>query len=82
MTLLISEQMDLVARGPSGGGWLQPVPSSSRSQRVSALPSLERSKALFDREACLEIAIGKLGHVLGDEFSSVNQHPTRVRLPV
>lgn len=35
----------------------------------------------FDRDACLEFAVGSLGRMLGPAFESVDQHPTRVRLP-
>jgi len=35
----------------------------------------------FDRAACLEFAIGKLGAVLGLAFADVDTFPTRVRLP-
>ncbi len=30
---------------------------------------------------CLEFAVGKVGDVLGDEFTHVDSYPTRVRLP-
>jgi len=36
---------------------------------------------LFNREQCMEIAIGSIGKVLGPKFAEVDQHPTRVRLP-
>ena len=36
---------------------------------------------LFDREQCLQIAVGSIGDVLGPEFAVVDSHPTRVRLP-
>ena len=35
----------------------------------------------FDREACLEFAIGSIGKMLGDRFADIDQHPSRVRLP-
>lgn len=37
--------------------------------------------ALFDREACLEFARGKVGPVLGELHAPADQFPTRVRLP-
>ena len=36
---------------------------------------------LFDRDQCMEIAIGSIGKVLGPKFAEIDQHPTRVRLP-
>ncbi len=39
-----------------------------------AMPALDRSQ-------CLEFAIGKIGNVLGAEFSEIDRFPTRVRLP-
>lgn len=36
---------------------------------------------LFDRELCMEIAIGSIAKVLGEEFAEVDTFPTRVRLP-
>jgi acyl transferase domain-containing protein/3-hydroxymyristoyl/3-hydroxydecanoyl-(acyl carrier protein) dehydratase len=35
----------------------------------------------FDRAACLEFAVGKIGRVLGPAFAEVDGFPTRVRLP-
>ncbi len=36
---------------------------------------------LFDRDQCMEIAIGSIAKVLGPKFAEIDQHPTRVRLP-
>ncbi|AKU92026.1 beta-ketoacyl synthase N-terminal-like domain-containing protein [Vulgatibacter incomptus] len=35
----------------------------------------------FDRDLCMEFAIGKLSNVLGPAFAEVDLHATRVRLP-
>jgi len=35
----------------------------------------------FDRELCMEFAVGKLSTMLGPDFAAVDAHPTRVRLP-
>ncbi len=35
----------------------------------------------YDRDACLEFAIGSIGKMLGDNFADIDQHPSRVRLP-
>ena len=36
---------------------------------------------VFNRDQCLEFAIGKVSNVLGDEFNIVDTYPVRVRLP-
>lgn len=43
--------------------------------------SREKTACKFDREACLEFAIGSIGKMLGDRFADIDQHPSRVRLP-
>ncbi len=35
----------------------------------------------FDRDMCLEFAIGSVGKMLGPDFAEVDSYPTRVRLP-
>lgn len=40
-----------------------------------------RKDCLFDREQCMEIAIGSIENVLGAEFADIDNYPTRVRLP-
>jgi PfaB family protein len=35
----------------------------------------------FDRDKCMEFAIGKAANVLGPDFAEVDQYPVRVRLP-
>lgn len=40
-----------------------------------------RDDVIFDREMCMEFAIGKIGNMLGEKFSGVDAYPTRVRLP-
>jgi PfaB family protein len=41
----------------------------------------EEEACLFDRNQCMEIAIGSIGKVLGPKFVEIDDHPTRVRLP-
>ena len=36
---------------------------------------------LFDREQCMEFAVGSIGKLLGQQFADIDQYPTRVRLP-
>ncbi|MBW1790243.1 MAG: type I polyketide synthase, partial [Deltaproteobacteria bacterium] len=35
----------------------------------------------FDRNMCMEFAIGSVAKMLGPEFAPIDNHPTRVRLP-
>ena len=35
----------------------------------------------FDRAMCMEFAVGSIGKMLGPDFSVIDSHPTRVRLP-
>ncbi|MGR3319631.1 MAG: beta-ketoacyl synthase N-terminal-like domain-containing protein [Candidatus Anammoxibacter sp.] len=35
----------------------------------------------FDRDKCMEFAIGKIGNVLGERYAEIDEYPTRVRLP-
>ena len=39
------------------------------------------SRPLFDREACLEFAVGSIVPTCGPAFAAADTHPTRVRLP-
>ncbi len=40
-----------------------------------------QQKPLFDRDQCLEFAIGKIANVLGEKFAIIDTYPVRVRLP-
>ena len=40
-----------------------------------------REEVLFDRDMCMEFAVGKAANVLGEQFRPVDDHPVRVRLP-
>lgn len=35
----------------------------------------------FDRDMCMEFAVGSIAKMLGPEFAEIDSHPTRVRLP-
>jgi acyl transferase domain-containing protein/3-hydroxymyristoyl/3-hydroxydecanoyl-(acyl carrier protein) dehydratase len=43
--------------------------------------SREKTACIFDREQCIEFAIGSIGKMLGSKFADIDQYPTRVRLP-
>ncbi|MCD4741051.1 MAG: beta-ketoacyl synthase, partial [Desulfobacteraceae bacterium] len=53
---------------------------------ASSMPSLANRKTIklkpvFDRDKCMEFAIGKISNVLGKQFSIVDTYSVRVRLP-
>jgi len=64
---------------------LAPTPQAHIAQTTT--PSVEphplpgAAAPLFDRNACMEFAIGEIGTMLGEQFASIDSHPTRVRLP-
>ncbi len=40
-----------------------------------------RTDVVFDRDQCMEFAIGSIAKMLGPRFAEIDSHPTRVRLP-
>ncbi len=55
-------------------------PESAVEPPVRSAP-VERAPVAFDREQCLEFAVGRVGKVLGPRFDIVDTYPARVRLP-
>jgi len=55
------------------------IPLTSFSSESST--TKQEIECQFNREACLEFAIGSIGKMLGDSFADIDQHPSRVRLP-
>jgi len=47
--------------------------------QVTPPPTME--KVAFDREMCMEFAVGSIAKVLGAKFADIDAQPTRVRLP-
>lgn len=43
--------------------------------------AMDTKSVAFDRDMCMEFAIGKIGNVLGPDYSEIDTYPTRVRLP-
>jgi len=65
------------ANGGGGGSTLTP-PDPNQAEDFG--PVMMPPRAL-DRDACLQFAVGSIAAVLGPDFSEVDAHPTRVRLP-
>lgn len=61
---------------------LDPLNTMQRSNDSSpaAMPP-NTEQVLFDRETCIQIAVGSIGDVLGEKFADIDQYPSRVRLP-
>lgn len=82
----ISLQMSLLQQMAANGEpipQLQPLtvtPISTAQPIVQpvAKPALQ---VAFDRDMCMEFAIGSVAKMLGPEFAEVDGYPTRVRLP-
>ena len=58
--------------------------SCTTRSRVTVIPETEKqllATPLFDREACLEFARGKVAPVLGSLHAAADAFPSRVRLP-
>jgi acyl transferase domain-containing protein/3-hydroxymyristoyl/3-hydroxydecanoyl-(acyl carrier protein) dehydratase len=53
-------------------------------QHIPVTPSPQqqtKKECLYDRDMCMEFAIGSIGKMLGSEFADIDSYPTRVRLP-
>lgn len=55
--------------------------SPNPATRPDAPPSQIREAPAFDRDMCMEFAVGRLEPVLGPSFAPVDSYPVRVRLP-
>ncbi|MBX3177545.1 MAG: type I polyketide synthase [Candidatus Hydrogenedentes bacterium] len=54
-----------------------PAPEPTKSNP----PAQPAPDLVFDRDQCMEFAIGAIGKMLGPRFAEIDRHPTRVRLP-
>lgn len=61
---------------PTAGSGIKPAPAPA-----PASPSPSPRPCVFDRQMCLEFAIGSVGRMLGPQFAGADSFPTRVRLP-
>ncbi len=84
LTQNINLQMALLQQMAANGEHIpQFEPASSLHPPASSLPPLASSiePPAFNREMCMEFAIGSIAKMLGPEFSEIDSYPTRVRLP-
>lgn len=83
MTRAIEIQMEVVDR-LSRDESFDAGPVFDSLAEVSAAVMVSSKAAVaprFDRDLCMEIAIGSIARVLGPQFAEVDTFPTRVRLP-
>lgn len=66
-------QMELL--GQLGSHPITPLPP------ITPIPPTPQRKVAFDRDLCMEFAIGSIAKMLGPGFAEIDRHPTRVRLP-
>uniref|UniRef100_UPI003D81A638 beta-ketoacyl synthase N-terminal-like domain-containing protein n=1 Tax=Trichloromonas sp. TaxID=3069249 RepID=UPI003D81A638 len=85
INLQINLLQQMLASGQSlPADWqLPPMPElASQAQNQAVLQSPQATTApQFDRDMCMEFAIGSIAKMLGPEFAEVDSYPTRVRLP-
>ncbi|MCG8563525.1 MAG: beta-ketoacyl synthase, partial [Desulfobacterales bacterium] len=59
-----------------------PKTNQNRSTGMPASqPTPVQPKPAYDRDMCMELAVGKIGKVFGPDFDIVDSYPVRVRLP-
>jgi len=58
---------------------IKPLPFSVNNPPNTYAPNLKT--VTYDRDMCMEFAIGSIAKMLGPQYAEIDQHPTRVRLP-
>ncbi|WP_277058217.1 beta-ketoacyl synthase N-terminal-like domain-containing protein [Trichlorobacter lovleyi] len=58
-----------------------PTDQHQYQQKPAQRPTTNESSCAFNREMCMEFAIGSVAKMLGPQFAEVDSFPTRVRLP-
>ena len=86
MSDTIALQMTVLRQLGEQGGPIPAAPVSASCTTDIAgrgRPTAEQStrSVAFDREMCLEFAIGSVGRMLGPDYAEIDSFPTRVRLP-
>jgi PfaB family protein len=80
----IALQMQLLAR-MQGEGVAIPAPQAAvpatQVRLTHAAIRTPTEPVAFDRQMCLEFAIGSVATMLGPDFAEIDSYPTRVRLP-
>lgn len=82
----------LRAAGAGAPPPLPPLDAAPLTVRATAVPAVAsppsppppravHPDAVWEREDCVKIAVGKISEVFGPDFAEVDTYPTRVRLP-
>lgn len=88
--LLAAGEKIPVSAGPTEAWETTPIgPASQSTLSASAVAAAANAEPVqqtdrppaYDRAMCMEFAIGSIARMLGPEFSAIDRHPTRVRLP-
>ena len=60
----------------------QPKPAiTETTPAIIVTKPAKANNVAFERNMCMEFAIGSIGQMLGEQFADIDAHPTRVRLP-
>ncbi|MBW2690546.1 MAG: type I polyketide synthase, partial [Deltaproteobacteria bacterium] len=94
LTENINLQMSLLQKMAANGeviSGLEPLVETGRGTRDAGREDLIKPQGLaplvpvsapaYNREMCMEFAVGSIAKMLGPEFAEVDSYPTRVRLP-
>jgi acyl transferase domain-containing protein/3-hydroxymyristoyl/3-hydroxydecanoyl-(acyl carrier protein) dehydratase len=77
MTQTLEQAINMQMQLMEGSNLQTPVSSFNPEQLVPK----QDVDCKYNREACLEFAIGSIGKMLGEGFADIDKHPSRVRLP-
>jgi acyl transferase domain-containing protein/3-hydroxymyristoyl/3-hydroxydecanoyl-(acyl carrier protein) dehydratase len=82
---IVQQQMQLIHQASTAPATTVAAPPAAQSElqrKAWSKPALPHaSPALYDREMCMELAIGSIERVFGPKFAIVDTYPVRVRLP-
>ncbi|MBI2423067.1 MAG: type I polyketide synthase [Candidatus Hydrogenedentes bacterium] len=81
LNALFYETLAQVAAQPGLSGDFLPAIATPAHVPAYTVQRPAGDQVVFDRNACMEFAIGKIGRMLGQEFAPIDLYPTRVRLP-
>lgn len=89
LTATLKQQFDLLRQLPASrmssftGHMAQStgVAAGIKDSEESTAGEQNKRNLAFERELCLEFAVGSVARVLGPDFAEVDSYPTRVRLP-
>jgi acyl transferase domain-containing protein/3-hydroxymyristoyl/3-hydroxydecanoyl-(acyl carrier protein) dehydratase len=76
-----SGEMTLASQYVSESGPSSPQPLAPSPWDSPQMGTVPQQPPLYNREMCMEFAIGSIAKMLGPEFAEVDTYPTRVRLP-